>query len=195
MSMRERVRGLGPMTSAFLSLVLLATPAASQTATDTRLGVGKPVTEAELGAYFSIPPSGEGLPPGHGTPQEGAAVFQERCAACHGEKLQGNMAPGIGADRLIGGRGSLASDNPVKTTESYWPYATTLFDYVKRAMPFDAPGSLTDDQVYAVVAYILSEGHVITPDETLDATSLPKVQMPNRDGFIPDPRPELSLYR
>ena len=195
MSMRERRRGLGPRTSALLGLVLLATPAASQTPADTRLGVGEPVTEAELGAYFSIPPSGKGLPPGHGTAQEGAAVFQEHCAACHGEKLQGNMSPGIGADRLVGGRGSLASDNPIKTTESYWPYATTLFDYVKRAMPFNAPGSLTDDQVYAVVAYILSEGHVIMPDETLDATSLPKVQMPNRDGFIPDPRPELSLYR
>ncbi|WP_457105208.1 c-type cytochrome [Methylobacterium sp. P5_C11] len=195
MSMRERVRGLEPTTSVLLGLMLLATPAASQTAADTRLGVGKPVTEAELGAYFSIPPSGKGLPPGHGNAQEGATVFQEQCAACHGEKLQGNMAPGIGADRLVGGRGSLASDNPIKTTESYWPYATTLFDYVKRAMPFNAPGSLTDDQVYAVVAYILSEGHVITPDENLDATSLPKVQMPNRGGFIPDPRPELSLYR
>ncbi len=194
MSMRERVRILKATTATVL-LALLATPAASQTAADTRLGVGKPVTEAELGAYFAIPPSGQGLPPGHGTARDGAAVFQERCAACHGEKLQGNMAPGIGADRLIGGRGSLASDNPIKTTESYWPYATTLFDYVKRAMPFNAPGSLTDDQVYAVVAYILSEGHVIAPDETLDATSLPKVQMPNRDGFIPDPRPELSLYR
>jgi cytochrome c len=195
MSMRECVRGLGSTSSVLLGLVLLATPAGSQTADDTRLGVGKPVTEAELGAYFSIPPSGKGLPPGHGSAREGAAVFQEHCAACHGEKLQGNMAPGIGADRLVGGRGSLASENPIKTTESYWPYATTLFDYVKRAMPFNAPGSLTDDQVYAVVAYILSEGHVIRPDETLDAASLPKVQMPNRDGFIPDPRPELTLYR
>ena len=195
MSMRECVRGLGSTSSVLLGLVLLATPAGSQTADDTRLGVGTPVTAAELGAYFSIPPSGKGLPPGHGSAREGAAVFQEHCAACHGEKLQGNMAPGIGADRLVGGRGSLASENPIKTTESYWPYATTLFDYVKRAMPFNAPGSLTDDQVYAVVAYILSEGHVIRPDETLDAASLPKVQMPNRDGFIPDPRPELSLYR
>ena len=194
MSMRERARGLA-RAAAFSVLALFATEAVSQTAADTRLGVGKPVTEADLGAYFSIPPSGTGLPPGHGSAQDGAAIFQERCAACHGDKLQGNMAPGIGADRLIGGRGSLASDNPVKTTESYWPYSTTLFDYVKRAMPFDAPGSLTNDQVYAVVAYILSEGHVIKPDETLDAASLPKVQMPNRDGFVPDPRPELSLYQ
>ncbi|MGU3340978.1 c-type cytochrome [Methylobacterium mesophilicum] len=193
--MREREHGIGPTAAALLVFAFLATPAASQTAADTRLGVGKPVTETELGAYFSIPPSGRGLPPGHGSAREGAMVFQEQCAACHGDKLQGNMAPGIGADRLIGGRGSLATSNPIKTTESYWPYATTLFDYVKRAMPFNAPGSLTDDQVYAVVAYILSEGNVIKSEETLDATSLPKVRMPNRDGFIPDPRPELSLYR
>ncbi|MDP4005626.1 c-type cytochrome [Methylobacterium sp. NEAU K] len=195
MSMRERVRGLGPTAAALLGLAQLVTPAASQTAAETRLGVGKPVTEVELGAYFSIPPSGKGLPAGHGSAKEGAVVFQEHCAACHGEKLQGNMAPGIGADRLIGGRGSLASETPIKTTESYWPYATTLFDYIKRAMPFSSPGSLTDDQVYAVVAYILSEGHVIKTDETIDATTLPKVRMPNRDGFIPDARPELSLYR
>jgi cytochrome c len=195
MSMREREHGIGPTAAALLVFAFLATPAASQTAADTRIGVGKPVTEAELGAYFSIPPSGRGLPSGHGSAREGAMIFQEHCAACHGDKLQGNMAPGIGADRLTGGRGSLATGNPIKTTESYWPYATTLFDYVKRAMPFNAPGSLTDDQVYAVVAYILSEGNVIKPDETLGATSLPKVQMPNRDGFIPDPRPELSLYR
>lgn len=130
MSMREPVRVIKATTAAVL-LALLATPVASQTAADTRLGVGKPVTEAELGAYFAIPPNGQGLPPGHGTARDGAAVFQERCAACHGEKLQGNMAPGIGADRLVGGRGSLASDNPIKTTESYWPYATTPFDYIK----------------------------------------------------------------
>lgn len=195
MFMRDREYGVDSKAVALLVLALLATPAASQTAADTRLGVGKPITEAELGSYFSIPPSGKGMPLGHGSPQEGAIVFQEHCAACHGDKLQGNMAPGIGADRLIGGRGSLATDNPIETTESYWPYATTLFDYVKRAMPFNAPGSLTDDQVYAVVAYILSEGHIISHDETLNATSLPKVKMPNRDGFIPDPRPELSLYR
>jgi cytochrome c len=79
--------------------------------------------------------------------------------------------------------------------ESYWPYATTLFDYVKRAMPFSAPGSLTDDEVYALVAYILSEAKIIKPTETMDAKTLPKVEMPNRDGFIPDPRPELQLYR
>ncbi|GEP06156.1 c-type cytochrome [Methylobacterium oxalidis] len=181
--------------AAVLAAVVAPFGAWAQTVSDTRLGVGTPASEADLSAYFSIPPSGRGLPPGRGTAQDGAVVFQQSCAACHGEKLQGNMSPGIGADRLIGGRGSLASNNPVKTTESYWPYATTLFDYVKRAMPFNAPGSLTDDQVYSVVAYILSEGGVIKPDEVMNATSLPQVRMPNREGFYPDPRPELSLYR
>jgi cytochrome c len=115
--------------------------------------------------------------------------------ACHGQNLQGISTPGIGGDRLIGGRGTLASNAPVKTVESYWPYATTLFDYVKRAMPFNSPGSLSDDDVYNVVAYILSRANIIKPTEVIDAKSLPKVVMPNRNGFEPDPRPELELYR
>ncbi|HYK65586.1 MAG TPA: hypothetical protein VEY94_11620, partial [Patescibacteria group bacterium] len=91
-------------------------------------------------------------------------------------------------------RGSLVNDDPakapVKTVESYWPYATTIFDYVKRAMPFNAPGNLSNDDVYAVTAYILSEAKIVAPDTVLDAKSLPEVKMPNREGFIPDPRPE-----
>jgi len=93
--------------------------------------------------------------------------------------------------RLLGGRGTLTTKNPVMTVESYWPHATTLFDYVRRAMPFQAPGSLTADEVYAVSAYILAEGNIIDKAMVLDAQTLPRVQMPNRDGFIPDPRPEL----
>lgn len=195
MSMLEGARNVGLTVAAILCLALPAKPAAAQSTADTRFGFGSPVTEADLRGYFAIPPSGAGLPPGQGSAMEGAVVYRDQCAACHGEKLQGNLSPGIGGDRLVGGRGTLSSNNPVKTTESYWPYATTLFDYVKRAMPFSAPGSLTDEQVYAVVAYILSEGGVIKADDILNATSLPKVRMPNRDGFIADPRPELSLYR
>lgn len=166
----------------------------AQSASDTRLGVGTPATKAELGKYFAIPPDGVGLPAGSGTSSEGRVVFMDNCAICHGDKLQGNPKPGFGGDRLIGGRGTLASNAPVKTVECYWPYATTLFDYIKRAMPFSAPGSLTDDQVYSVVAFILAQGHIIKPDATMNAETLPKVQMPNRNGFVPDPRPELSLY-
>ena len=148
-----------------------------------------------MSKFFSIPPDGRGLPPGSGNAGKGAQIYAGACAACHGEKLEGNPAKGIGGDKLLGGRGTLASKTPVKTVESYWPYATTLFDYVKRAMPFNAPGSLSDDDVYSVVAYILSEAKVIQATDTMDAKTLPKVAMPNRDGFEPDPRPELELYR
>ncbi len=101
---------------------------------------------------------------------------------------------GIGGDKLLGGRGSLVGGKPVKTIESYWPYATTVFDYVRRAMPFNAPGSLTDSEVYAVTAYILGEANIVPKGEVIDAQSLAKVKMPNRDGFIPDPRPDVKNY-
>jgi len=139
-------------------------------------------------------PDGRGLPPGAGTYREGREVFMTQCASCHGEKLEGIPEVGIGGDRLIGGRGSLASGNPVKTIESYWPYATTVFDYVKRAMPFHAPGSLTDDEVYAVTAFILGEAGIIGQDDVMNAETLPQVRMPNRDGFVADPRPDVFDY-
>ena len=101
----------------------------------------------------------------------------------------------VRGDKLIGGRGTLTTPTAIKTVESYWPYATTLFDFVKRAMPMPAPGSLSDNQVYAVVAYILAEAKIIDTSAVLDATTLPKVAMPNRDGFVGDPRPEIELYR
>jgi cytochrome c len=96
---------------------------------------------------------------------------------------------------LIGGRGTLATSTPIKTVESYWPYATTLFDYVKRAMPFSAPGSLSDEEVYSVVAYVLAEAKIIKAEQEMNAATLPRVVMPNREGFVADPRPELELYR
>ena len=108
-----------------------------------------------------------------------------------GGGVGGPPPPSGQALRLIGGRGTLATKNPVMTVESYWPYATTLFDYVRRAMPFQAPGSLTADEVYSISAYILAEANVFDKTTVLDAQSLPRVQMPNREGFIPDPRPEL----
>jgi cytochrome c len=150
---------------------------------------GAPATDADLKRFTSPLPDGRGLPAGSGTVAQGRTIYAESCASCHGQKLEG----GIG-DKLIGGRGSLVNNDPkkppVKTVESYWPYATTLFDYIKRAMPMNAPGSLTDDQVYAVSAYILSQAKIVGEDATLDAKSLAAVKMPNRDGFIPDPRPE-----
>jgi S-disulfanyl-L-cysteine oxidoreductase SoxD len=177
------------------TLSLIACPVAASAQVQVHYGFGTPVTTAELSKYFDSRADGLGLPPGSGTAAEGAKVYAENCAVCHGDHLQGNPAKGIGGDKLLGGRGTLASKGPVKTVESYWPYGTTLFDYVKRAMPFSSPGSLNNDQIYSVVAYILSQGKIIKASETINAKTLPKVEMPNRNGFIPDPRPELELYR
>jgi len=182
------------ITSASVLVVFISAAAFAQD-TAPRYGFGTVVSNQELANYFSIPADGRGLPAGSGKAADGAKIYADSCAACHGEKLEGNPAKGIGGDKLLGGRGSLATKTPVKTVESYWPYSTTLFDYVKRAMPFNAPGSMKDDEVYAVVAYILSEAKIIKPAEVMDAKTLPKVAMPNRDGFIADPRPELELYR
>src|SRR5579871_4751225 len=160
--------------------------------TPSPLGLGTTPSASELSRYFAYPADGRGLPPGAGTPEQGAKVYQARCMACHGEKLEGTK---IG-DKLIGGRGTLVNNSPakapVKTVESYWPYATTLFDYVKRAMPFNAPGSLSDDETYAVVAFILAEANIVAKNAVMDARTLPAVQMPNRNGFTsPDPRPDV----
>src|SRR5208282_2562866 len=149
---------------------------------------GATLSVAELARYVATPPTGAGLPPGGGDAVRGKAVYDAKCVACHGERLEGVKETGGAA--LVGGRGTLATAKPVKTVESYWPYATTVFDYVKRAMPFNAPGSLANDEVYAVTAYILASGHVIPETMAIDAASLPKVAMPNRDGFILDPRPK-----
>jgi mono/diheme cytochrome c family protein len=157
-----------------------------------KLGLGTVPSAAEMSHYFAYPPDGRGLPPGSGTYAQGAKVYQTKCMACHGEKLEGTKT----GDRLAGGRGTLVNGDPgkapVKTIESYWPYSTTIFDYVKRSMPFNAPGSLTDSEIYAVIAYILAEANIVAKNEVIDAATLPKVQMPNRNGFVsPDPRPDV----
>jgi cytochrome c len=157
----------------------------------SKLGLGSTPASADLAPYFSYPADGRGLPPGSGTYAQGQKIYQAKCMACHGEKLEGTKL----GDKLIGGRGTLVNNSPakapVKTVESYWPYATTLYDYVKRAMPFNAPGSLGDDEVYAVTAYILGEANILPKGAVMNAATLPAVQMPNRHGFVsPDPRPD-----
>jgi cytochrome c len=142
--------------------------------------LGREVKPEEIAAWdITIPPDGSGLPPGSGTATEGGAVYFAKCAGCHGVK--GMEGP---ADRLVGGIGTLASKKPVKTVGSYWPYATTLFDYIRRAMPYNAPRSLSNDEVYAVSAYLLFLNGIIAPEARMDAKTLPQVKMPNRDGFV-----------
>lgn len=156
-------------------------------------GFGTPATAADIAAWdIDAMPDGRGLPPGQGGYEDGKEVYTMHCAACHGLDLGGVGVTGGAA--LIGGRGTLASGKPKKTVESFWPFASTLFDYTKRSMPFHTPGSLTDDQVYAVAAYILAEGNIIGKDEVMNAETLPKVVMPNADGFIADPRPDVFNY-
>jgi S-disulfanyl-L-cysteine oxidoreductase SoxD len=170
MSMREK---LLPMT---LLLLLLAAAAQAEGP-----DIGQPVSPQETAAWdISIEPDGAGLPPGSGTPQQGARVYADKCVGCHGEKGSGKPN-----DQLVGGIGSLAGDQPVKTVGSFWPYATTLFDYVRRAMPLNAPKSLSNDEVYAVAAYILHLNGIIGDADTMNAQTLPLVKMPNRDGFVP----------
>jgi len=155
--------------------------------------IGKLATEADIARVnIDVMPDGRGLPPGSGDYATGKQVYAAKCAACHGDRLQGGK--GTGGAALIGGRGSLASGKPKKTVESYWPYASTLFDYVRRAMPFNAPGSLSSDEIYAVSAYILGEGKIIGKDEVMNAASLARVKMPNRHGFVSDPRPDVFNY-
>lgn len=143
-------------------------------------GLGLSATAAEIALVdISIPPSGAGLPPGSGDARVGAKVYVAKCQACHGEKGTGKPA-----DPLAGGIGTLSAASPVRTVGSYWPHATTLFDYTRRAMPTTAPRSLTDDEVYAVTAYVLHLNGIISETHTLNAQTLPAVRMPNRDGFV-----------
>lgn len=151
------------------------------------LGLGRPATDAEIRAWdIDIAPGGAGLPPGKGTAKEGARLFSSKCASCHGVTGQEGPAP-----QLVGGHGTLATGHPVKTVGSYWPYATTLYDYIRRAMPLTAPQSLTSDEVYALVAWLLAQNGIIAQDAVMDAQTLPTVRMPNRHGFVPDPRPDV----
>ena len=142
--------------------------------------LGRAATAQEIAAWdISIPPSGAGLPAGSGTPTQGEAVYVAQCQACHGEKAAGKPA-----DALVGGIGSLGTAKQIMTVGSFWPYATTLFDYTRRAMPTTKPQSLTNDQVYAVTAYILFLNGIIPENAEMNAQTLPQVKMPNRDGFI-----------
>jgi len=165
-----------------IAVAALAACASLQPAPSKPPAFGAAVSAEEIARFdISIPPSGAGLPKGGGSAKQGAAVYAAKCLACHGEKGAGKPA-----DPLAGGIGSLATARPVRTVGSYWPYATTLFDYVRREMPLANPLSLTDDEVYAVSAYVLFLNGIVGEDVVMNAQTLPQVKMPNRDGFVSD---------
>jgi S-disulfanyl-L-cysteine oxidoreductase SoxD len=141
--------------------------------------LGKPISPDEIAAWdISILPDGTGLPPGGGISAVGARVYAQKCAMCHGENGKG------GRNAAVVGGGPLTSIEAVKTIANFWPYATTVFDYIRRAMPWPQPKTLSNDEVYALTAYILALNKLIGENDPMNAETLPKVRMPNRDGFI-----------
>ena len=173
MSMRE-------VSLRVVALVLLAGCARATATTVPTPNLGQPATPAQIAGWdISVGPDGAGLPPGSGTPAKGVVVYEQKCQACHGARGAGQPN-----DRLVGGQGTLAGATPVRTIGSYWPYATTIFDYVRRSMPYVQPQSLSDDEVYAVTAYLLALNGIIGENDEINAQTLPRVTMPNRANFI-----------
>ncbi len=165
------------------AVLLIAVPLSAQ---GPSYGLGRTPTADEIKSWdIAISPDGKELPPGSGTAAEGSRIYMANCAACHGKT--GKEGPN---DVLVGGQGTLNTKKPVRTIGSYWPYATTVWDYINRSMPFNKPGSLSANEVYAVTAYLLSLNGIIPNDEVMNAKTLPQIKMPNRNGFIGDPRPD-----
>jgi cytochrome c len=170
---------MGPLLLLVLTAVWAQTP---------KYGVGRTPSPEEIRQWdSSVAPDGTGLPEGRGTAAQGREVYSNRCSKCHGAKGEGGDSVA-----LVGGQGTLKSPKPLRTVGSYWPNSTTIWDYVNRAMPFKNPGVLSHDQVYAVTAYLLFMNGIIAESAVMDAHSLPKVQMPNRNGFVSDPRPDVA---
>jgi mono/diheme cytochrome c family protein len=171
---------------AVVALTMVASPVRAET--QGHYGIGRSATDAEIAGWnIDIGRNGENLPSGSGTVSQGREIFAQQCAACHGDKGEG----GVG-ERLVGGQGTIATPKPIKTVGSYWPYAPTLFDYIRRAMPQNAPQSLSNEDVYAVSAYILNMNGLVPADATLDAKTLSAIKMPNRGMFTGDPRPDVK---
>jgi mono/diheme cytochrome c family protein len=166
-----------------LAVLAVAACAAALAQTANYGGVGRTPSKDEVQAWNdSIGPEGKELPPGSGTAKQGEEIFTAKCAACHGPGGEGSQL----APRLVGGRGALNTPTPSRTLANYWPFATTIWDYINRAMPPKQQGSLSASDVYALTAFILHKNEIIPEGQVIDAKSLPKVKMPNRDGFIPD---------
>jgi cytochrome c len=183
--MRSRFRFLAPLLA-----IAACTDAAAQAS--NYKNVGRAPTSQEMQAMdIAVGTDGKELPPGSGTAKKGAALFAQKCVACHGENQEGSAQ----APALVGGKGTLTSLRPKMTAGSYWPFATTIFDYIRRAMPRYQEGSLKADEVYSLTAFILFRNDIIKEDEVIDATSLPKIKMPNRDGFIPQNLDEIHDWK
>ncbi|HET7362007.1 MAG TPA: cytochrome c [Burkholderiales bacterium] len=162
-------------TRSLLALLLVSGPALA-----AGPNLGQPLTHTDITAWeIHVYPDGKGLPPGSGTMAQGAPIFAQKCAHCHGEGAKG------GVHAALVGAPPIKSIDAPKTIANFWPYSTTIFDFIRRAMPWQAPRTLTDDEVYALTAYILALNKIIGENEVMNAQTLPKVKMPNRDGFIP----------
>lgn len=155
----------------------------------TSYHLGRSPTPEEIRAWdISVNPLGEGLPPGSGTAKEGANIYAQRCTECHGQSGTASETSANArraAPALVGGQGTLNTPNPVRTIGSFWPFATTVWDYINRTMPLFGEGSLSADEVYAVTAFLLFRNGIIQESDVMDSRTLPKVRMPNRDGFVP----------
>ena len=179
------------MAAAYKTSMLIAFLAGGMTATGAchawpKYNMGTPATPAQIaGWYIDVAPDGKNLPLGHGQVMDGEKLYSTQCASCHGAKLEGGLGPS-----LIGGEGTLATAKPIKTIGSYWPYATTVFDYIRRAMPLPKPQSLTNNEVYALTGFLLYKNGLLPESADVDAKTLMEVKMPNRNGFYLDNRPD-----
>lgn len=193
------MRSLETVTMALAATLLLAGCAGNTVSSATAssharpAALGTPVVEPDLVAWnIDVRgPDGQGLPPGSGNARTGKAVFDAQCASCHGAAAAGGPMFGT----MVGGIGSFKTDKRLLTPGSMYPYAPALFDYIRRAMPLTAPQSLSNDETYAVTAYLLHLNGLVEQDAEMNATSLAAIRMPNRDGFIVDDRPDTNAVR
>ena len=173
-----------------LAVVAACLSAAAQT--PDYKNVGRTPTADEIKAMdIAVGIDGKELPPGSGNAKTGAVLFAAKCMACHGESQEGSAQ----APALVGGKGTLTSLRPKMTVGSYWPFATTIFDYIRRAMPRYQEGTLKADEVYSLTAFLLYRNDIIKEDDVVNATTLPKIKMPNRDGFVPQNTDEIHDWK